>query len=298
MAYLTPLRYPGGKGKFAPYLKQLIAHNKLHDAHYVEPFCGGAGLAIDLLSAMVVDTIHLNDFDRAVAAFWKSAVYRSEEFCERILTTPVTADTWHAQREIHRAKATAEELDLGFATFFLNRTNRSGILEGGMIGGKDQSGEWKLDARYTKDALVKRVMDLGRARSRIFVHNLDAVDFLRQVVPTLPRRKLTYLDPPYVEKGPRLYMNHFQEADHTRLAQVVIEELQGPWLVSYDEHPLIRRLYADFEQRTMDLHYSAKRERSQGKEVMVFSNHLQPPDMAAVRSRHHQPWATAETEAT
>jgi DNA adenine methylase len=135
------------------------------------------------------------------------------------------------------SRDSADLLNLGFATFFLNRTNRSGILEAGVIGGKMQTGKWKIDARYNRAELISRIKAIGEFRSRIFVSNQEAQIFLETVTPTLPEKSLVYLDPPYVEKGPGLYLNSYEENDHRRLAGWVRENLDRPWMVSYDDHP-------------------------------------------------------------
>lgn len=292
MPYSTPLRYPGGKARLRPYIERLIRQNGLYDAHYVEPFCGGAGVAIELLLSYVVSTIHLNDFDRAVYGFWHSAVYRTDELCDRIERMPCTMETWNKQRLIYKSRDTADLLDLGFATFFLNRTNRSGILEAGVIGGKNQDGKWKLNARYNRSDLIDRIRAIGALRSRIQLYNLEAKDFLGIVQPKLPRKSLVYLDPPYVEKGPGLYLNHYTEADHRALASWVRERLTVPWMVSYDDHPLIRECYGERTEAEMNFPYSAYGNARRGTELIYFSDGLLPPDMSGRTSRYHQPWLT------
>lgn len=290
MANATPLRYPGGKSRLRPYLEQLICQNRLYDAHYVEPFCGGAAVAIELLLSYVVSTIHINDLDRAVYAFWHQAVNHHDQLCARIEENPCTMDTWYKQKDIYRNKASASLEDLGFATFFLNRTNRSGILEAGVIGGKEQAGIWKMNARYNVADLVKRIKAIAAHKSRIHIYNQDAREFLERVQPKLPQRSLVYLDPPYVEKGPGLYLNHFNEKDHRELAVWVRNNLNRPWLVSYDDHPLIRECYGGSDEFEMNLPYSAYGNARRGTELVYFSSDIVPPDMKKHKARTLQPW--------
>ena len=286
----TPLRYPGGKARLRPYLEKLISQNRLYDAHYVEPFCGGAGLALQLLMDYVVSAIHINDLDPAVYAFWSSAVDETDALCTLISETPCTMDTWHIQKEVWKRSNHSSKLQLAFATFFLNRTNRSGILEAGVIGGKNQTGQWKMDARYNKDELIARIEEIGKFRSRIRVSNKEALSFLDELAPQLPERSLVYLDPPYVEKGPGLYLNHYDDLDHRRLAEWVRNNLELPWMVSYDDHALIRECYAGCQEASMNLPYSAFGNSRRGTELIYFSEGLEIPDMSARKSRYHQPW--------
>jgi len=286
----TPLRYPGGKARLRPYVEALISQNKLCDVHYVEPFCGGAGLALDLLLSSIVRVIHLNDLDRAVFAFWYSVLNDTDNFCKKIFDTRCDIDTWHIQRAIWQKRDNADLFDLGFATFFLNRTNRSGILDAGVIGGKHQTGKWKIDARYNKKDLIERVCRIGEFKSKIFIYNLEARQFLVELSPTLPSGALIYLDPPYVEKGPGLYLNHYQESDHRQLASWVTTQLQRPWMVSYDDHPLIRECYGERAEVKMSLPYSAHGNARRGNELFFFSQNLEPPDMPEKNYRYRKPW--------
>ncbi|MCF3501864.1 DNA adenine methylase [Stenotrophomonas maltophilia] len=293
MPNVTPLRYPGGKSKLYKYFQRLIAQNNLYDCTYVEPFCGGAGLAIELLRAGVVSAIHLNDLDRAVFAFWREAVEHTDRLCGRIEETPCTMETWHDCKEIYRSSDVSSLEDLGFATFFLNRTNRSGILKGGVIGGKAQTGKWLLDARMNKNDLIDRIERIGRLRSRIAVTNLDACDLVSSYRDCMSDNTLMYLDPPYVEKGPGLYLNAYDERDHRKLASLVAG-LSCHWVVSYDCQDIIREIYSPFRWSNLALHYSAQEHSRIGNELVFFSNGLTPPDMEGVTSRYRRPWATDE----
>ncbi len=290
MANSTPLRYPGGKARLRPYVEQLLLSNDLANAHYVEPFCGGAGLALELLFRSTVSTIHLNDFDRAVYAFWRTAVDDTDNLCKLISNTVCNMDTWYAMREVWLNRDNANILDLGFATFFLNRTNRSGILAAGVIGGKQQDGKWKIDARYNRDDLIKRIELLGNNREKIKIYNFDAQDFLFYIQPKLPKKSLIYLDPPYVEKGPGLYLNHYSENDHRKLANWVKNNLNLPWMVSYDDHPLIRECYGSNAEVEMNLPYSAYGNARRGNELVYFSKKITPPEMLQKNNRYQKPW--------
>lgn len=297
MPNVTPLRYPGGKARLFKYFHRLITQNSLYDYTYVEPFCGGAGVAIELLRASLVDGIHLNDFDRAVYAFWHQAIYNTDELCKRIEQTPVNMESWQEAKAVYGSSDVYPLADLGFATFFLNRTNRSGILKAGAIGGKRQEGQWKLDARYNKADLINRIERIGRLRSRISVTNLDACDLVSGLSRSDSSRLFIYLDPPYVQKGPGLYLNAYEEADHRRLSKLV-KALPCKWVVSYDDDPLVRELYDDCVGQDLSLHYSAQANSRIGRERIYFSDGLLPPCMEGVSSRYRMPWIAEQVCAT
>lgn len=293
MANMTPLRYPGGKARLFKYFHRLIQQNDLYDCHYVEPFCGGAALAIELLRSQIVGSVHLNDLDRALYAFWHVAAFDTDRLCARISDTPISMDTWYASRDVYRQRNEADLFELAFATFFLNRTNRSGILSAGVIGGLKQEGDWKIDARFNRDDLIERLNYIGRYRHRITVTQLDTRALLQKCAPGFGSNTLIYMDPPYVDKGPRLYLNAYNETDHRELAQEVAE-LTGNWVVSYDDHPLVRELYDGFQEADMRLHYSAREHTRIGREKVYFSPTLTPPDMEGVKSRSRIPWSDEE----
>jgi len=279
MQFNTPLRYPGGKAKLTNFIKLVFEENDLLDGHYVEPYAGGAGIALALLYQSYVNTIHLNDLNPAVYAFWHSVLSNNEALCRLIHDTPVTMDEWVKQRNVMLNPKRHDKLALGFATFFLNRTNRSGILMGGVIGGKGQGGEWKLDVRFNKPDLINRVEKLALYSSRIKLYNLDAANLILTVLPNLPTKTLVYLDPPYYVKGKGLYQNHYTHEDHKAIAKQVQKEIKLPWIVSYDYAPEILEMYTKSRSIVYGLNYSAQ-DKYEGMEAMFFSKKLVIPDVA------------------
>lgn len=273
--YASPLRYPGGKGKVAPFVKALMLDNGFVGREYVEPYAGGASVALSLLFEEYVSAIHINDLNPGVHAFWKAVLTDGDAFCARIESTPITMREWHRQREI-AASSSASALERGFATFFLNRTNRSGVIKGGVIGGKGQGGDWKLDARFSRNDLIERVQKIGRYRSRIRLSNLDAVEFLKPWMnDSTTSNAFIYLDPPYYLKGRGLYDNFYEEKDHQQVADAV-GNLAHPWIVSYDDAPEIAAIYAQWNSIEYSLNYSMG-VRGKGSEVMFFSPDISVP---------------------
>jgi DNA adenine methylase len=273
--YKTPLRYPGGKQRFAPFISELLHANDLVGGHYAEPYAGGAGVAIHLLLAGDVQRVYLNDSSPAVYAFWRSIQRDPDDFCRRIAGASLTVKEWRRQREVLRHPRQASQLDLGFSLFFLNRCNRSGIPNGGVIGGLNQQGRWKMDARFPRNELIRRVETIAARSSRIFVTNDDAEVFIRRRIPKLPRKTFVYCDPPYYNAD-RLYLNHYRPEDHSRLAATIQKHLKRPWLVSYDNVPDIRTYYRQRRCFFHKVHYNAARVYD-GTEVFFASDGLVLP---------------------
>ncbi len=187
LLHFTPLRYPGGKAKLADYVKALMKENRLLDGEYVEPYAGGAAIALELLFHEYVSCSHINDVRVPVHSFWKSVLEYTDDFCKMVMKTPLTVKAWDKQKRILSHLDEHDELEIGFATFFLNRTNRSGILNGGIIGGRDQTGPWKIDARYNADELVFRIESIAKMRSKIKLTQSDALALLRHGLPKWPK---------------------------------------------------------------------------------------------------------------
>lgn len=273
----TPLRYPGGKARFAPVLADVITLNDLSGGHYLEPYAGGAGVALALLMDGLVEHIHINDADAAVAVFWRVATQHSEALSTMVANEAVTMEAWHHWRSVMLGQVQSTELERGFATLFMNRTNRSGILKGGVIGGKEQGGTYKLDARFMRHELCKRLERIGRHANAITVYEEDAHALLQRSQQFLPQKSLVYLDPPYYVKGAGLYRNFYKHEDHEKIARLLAsDQFQRPWVVSYDNAEEICSMYHYARWFTYGLHYTAQR-RYTGSEVMFFSESLNLP---------------------
>lgn len=277
---LSPLRYPGGKRKIANFVKLIFKENHLMDAQYAEPYAGGASVALSLLFSEYASAIHINDKSRSIYAFWHSVLNRTEDLIDRIQSTDVTIDEWERQRAIQVSKESADLLDLGFSTFYLNRTNRSGIISAGVIGGRSQTSKWKLDVRFIKSSLVDRIRRIGRYRRRISIYNADATDFVKFAFLPIKEPKFLNLDPPYYEKGQCLYDNFYEHGDHVQIARLV-KSLKCKWMVTYDNVPSITDLYGSFRQKTYGLSYTAG-PKHRGTEIMIFSKGLLIPETSTI----------------
>lgn len=270
-SFVTPLRYPGGKGRLGAWLAELLTHNDLDGGLYVEPYAGGAGAAMYLLTNDFVERIVINDLDPVIYAFWWAVLNDSERFIEMIRETPITMDTWYAQQAVIDNIDIVDRTALGFATFFLNRTNRSGMIKGGVIGGVQQKGNYLIDARFNKEKLIERIVKIARLRDRIQLFNVDAMELLGLPAIDINRKSLIYLDPPYYVKGSQLYRNHYQPNDHQQIANTVVD-LNTPWLVTYDNCSEIKDLYRQAHGVEFSLHYSTHMLRPKATEAMYYGN--------------------------
>ena len=279
----SPLRYPGGKFKISKLIELLVRKSNAPCECYIEPFAGGAGVALQLLLDCVVRRIVINDSDRAISSIWKAATQETDVFVERINQVELSLSEWNRQREVF-FRSTRYSFDYGFAAFYLNRTNHSGILSAGPIGGRAQR-ELTLEARFNRAGLADRIRTIGEHRDCIKVYNRDVFSFIRNQLPRQGRNSFVYFDPPYYRRGKVLYQNYFTRARHEALRTAILEIVQCPWIVTYDDVPEIRNIYRDVPCRTFNLNYSLANNGT-GREVMFFSAVRQIPteeDLASVR---------------
>jgi DNA adenine methylase len=278
----TPLRYPGGKTQLTPFVTELLRTNDLLQSVYCEPFAGGAGIACRLLLNGTVSEVWINDIDPAIYAFWYSVLHTTDELCERIERVSINMTEWHRQRRV-QTDGRASVLSLGFSTFFLNRTNRSGILRGGVIGGKDQKGNYPLDCRFDRDDLVRKIRRIALYREQIHLSCLDARLYIGSALKKLPSHALVNVDPPYYRAGPDLYTNSYQHKDHAALARAV-RSMPHRWMLTYDDADEIRAMYLGLRQFRKTLTYYAQVKRA-AAELLVLSDSLGAPDSLLAHER-------------
>lgn len=270
----TPIRYPGGKTKLYPEIRAILEMNDLLGHPYAELFAGGAGLAIKLLLKGDVSSIVINDYDRAVYCMWDAIVNHAEEMCEFIDSAVLDIETWKKVRDMYQNHDGVGDFELGKAAFYLNRTNVSGILSGGVIGGLDQTGNYKMDVRFNRKTLKKKIMDIAARRDDIEVTRLDAEDFIDDRMGD--SELFAYLDPPYVQKGPGLYRSAFDEAKHRSLARKV-GDARSKWVVTYDADKLIDDIYGDYKRGDLEISYTAN-VKTIGREEIILGPGLVWPE--------------------
>ncbi|HGO8537547.1 DNA adenine methylase [Streptococcus suis] len=268
----SPLRYPGGKSKLYEYVRELIRLNNC--TTYIEPYAGGAGVALKLLLNNDVNQIMINDYDKAIYALWYSILNYTEELIQLIEETPISIDEWYIQKSIQENKEQTENLlKLGFSTLFLNRVNRSGIIKGGVIGGKHQSGLYKMDCRFNKSNIIDRIKLIASVRNKIKLYNLDAEVFIKKSI-SRTKNSLTFFDPPYYEKGPGLYTNFYTYEDHKQLSETIKKYMYNKkWIMTYDVHDAIKVMYDGYDNKIYYLNYSVTNP-SKGREYIFYSKNL------------------------
>lgn len=261
----SPLRYPGGKARIAPLVHKIISGYSPSINTYYEPFCGGAGVALYLLMNNIVDSISINDYDRAIYSFWRAVLFDTDRLIAKIEKTPISIEEWGRQKYTY-LNSTRYSVDYAFATLFLNRTNRSGIISAGPIGGYRQESIWKIDARYNKNTIIKRIIAISEYKKCININNMDIRRYIR--TRRFDRRSFIFFDPPYVNNSKRLYKNALSLKDHSEIAEVIKGVCDAKWIVTYDDTELIRDLYSDCALSNLTIQYSVANKRKEN-ELMI-----------------------------
>lgn len=271
---VSPFRYPGGKGKLSKFIALFLAANNLQGCTLIEPFCGGAGGTLPLLLSGMIDKLILNDLNPGISGFWKSLKNKPDQLIGMIENEPVNIYAWEHWRKIYFSTEKYSDLEKGFAAFFLNRTNRSGILHAGPIGGREQTGDYLIDCRFTRNTLVKRIEKIVELSKRIVVTKSDACKAIHNV----SSECFIYADPPYVKEGKNIY-NEFCFSDKKHLAfSKKIKRSEAHWLLSYDDHPLIHQLYSNSGINIVELSYAINKARV-GKELLIASSNSRQPNI-------------------
>ncbi|RPI18652.1 MAG: DNA adenine methylase [Ignavibacteriae bacterium] len=254
-------------------------NNDIKGGKYYEPYAGGAGAALALLSLNIASHILLNDVDYHIYCFWKSVLNNNERFIEQIYKIPIKIDEWNKQKIIYKKPSKHSVFEVGFSTFYLNRCNHSGILEAGPIGGYKQNGKWLIDERFNKDSLIERISEIGKHRNRIEMKNMDAIQFMKKYLPKGNERRFSfvYIDPPYIKAGEKLYLNYYTKSDHKKLAGYLLKQKELKWLVTYDDDIFIRYLYTSCQKWLYYLGYTLQTKRK-GKELIIAPDWLILPD--------------------
>lgn len=275
----SPLRYPGGKNKLSPFIAKICVDNNIN-GHYVEPYSGGAAVALFLLLEGFVERITINDRDRSIYAFWYCVLNKTNELCDMIEKAELTIPEWKKQREIQVNKKTTDLLTLGFSTFYLNRTNRSGIINAGVMGGIEQNGNYLMDCRFNKSELIERIRKIAQRKKQIRIYNKDAIKLIDKIQQEAENENVVfYFDPPYYLKASTLYMNHYEDKNHKKVSEKIKAINNIKWIVSYDNVPEIKELYSNCRKKEFSFKHTAYEIR-EGMEVMFFSENIEQPKIA------------------
>jgi DNA adenine methylase len=283
--YISPLRYPGGKSKVSSFIEDMLLLNNLEGCNLYELYAGGAGASLNILFSGLCNKLILNDLDYHIYAFWQSILNHTEDFIRLIRDTDVNIENWDLQKDIYEKYYNHEILEVGFSTFFLNRCNRSGILyKAGPIGGRSQTGNYKIDVRFNKNDLINRVEQIANFNDKIEICNLESLEMIDSIFKNEKEKTFLFLDPPYYIQGEHLYLSCYDDNDHEALSKKLLFNSKKNWFLTYDNCDRINELYSDLRRSELSMSYTLQNKRK-AKEVMVFSDSLYLPKQVRIGSK-------------
>lgn len=277
---VSPLRYPGGKALLAGYISDILEAHLLVGCTFYEPYLGGASVSLELLGKGCISSAVWVERDPLVYAFWHSALSDPDGLCAAIDDLDISIEIWqefqHYRDVLNPKSKKFTLLELGIAGLFFNRTNFSGILGAGPIGGRNQSSKYGIDCRFNKTRIMEQIQSVSAYSDLIDLHYGDAVKFMRENSQAISTGfNFVYIDPPYYSQGKKLYRYFYEDQHHVELANFIGQ--QGyPWLVSYDDHPRIKELYAQNKIQPIYLDYNVKASR-RATELLISNIEIPPP---------------------
>lgn len=244
------LRYPGGKGKLLgriiPHLQRMAAELG-PDAEYREPFFGGGAVGLGFLAATpAVRRAWINDRDPAMSSLWDIVLHDPQGLSQLVEMFPEAVrlegdgyfEFYKTQLAVIGCQTDLHEYApgmVGLMKLAVHQISYSGL--GTRAGGAMT----KSLCRYNIERLRNRIWECHEVLSGVLIREgiCTSLDFARLFE---PGEALIYLDPPYYQAGPSLYQFAFDHWHHERLAELLRAESR-PWLLSYDDHPVIVDLY-------------------------------------------------------
>ena len=268
----SPLRYPGGKSRA---LKQILPHVPLNISEFREPFVGGGSVffAIRSLFQDRIKSYWINDLNYDLYCFWKEVRDNTPDLVATLRKTHTTTTDGRAlfeeltlaKDQLNQHRNALCEFQRAVRFFVLNRITFSGIVDSG---GYSQSA---YEKRFT-DSSIERVKNISPYLSGTKITNDDYAEALFQDGDNV----FIFLDPPYWKATEsKLYgvrgtlhttFDHAQFAENMR-------KCQHKWLITYDDSPVIRDLFAFAEIQEWTLQYGMNNYRktsaAKGDELFI-----------------------------
>lgn len=284
--YLSPLRYPGGKGRMGPYLADLMAsqYGLLEVEIWAEPFAGGLGAGLHVLAADVAEEVWFCETNPALAALWRMIRTDLDDLARRIELTNPTIDLFYASREMVKNAATTgghDDQELAVAALILNRCSRSGIVAPnvGPIGGKDQAGKYTVKSRFDPAKVAARLRALSPYTQRLRQYDCSGIEFLRGLDGGvgIEEEMLAFVDPPYTDVGNDLYGRGMSVAEHRELAWI-LNTSPMRWALTYDATPHIwTDWYPNRAVMEYGISHSAHKQHADTEYLIVSDNLILDP---------------------
>jgi DNA adenine methylase len=255
-----PAAYVGGKRNLARRIVPLIEATA-HDT-YAEPFVGMAG--VFLRRSRIPKAEVINDASRDVATFFRILQRHYPQFMD-MLRFQVTSRARFEQL-VKTDPETLTDLERSARFLYLQR-----LSFGGKVRGRTFGVDVGRSARFNLNTLGPQLEELHERLAGVIIECLDFEAFLdRYDRPAT----LFYLDPPYWGSEDYYGWELFSRADFERLA-AALRRLKGRFILSINDRPEVRDLFAGFEQRQVETTYTvAGRGRTKAVPELIITGGL------------------------
>ena len=237
----TPAPYIGGKRNLAKRITALIEQTP--HTTYAEVFVGMGGIFLKRRSAPAAEVI--NDFSGDVANLFRILQRHYPQFLDTMRFQ------LSGRREFDRLRASdpATLTDLERAGRFLYMQR---LAFGGKVSGQTFGIDPGRSSRFNINKLAPMLEDIHERLAGVTIENLRWQSFIERY--DRPGT-LFYLDPPYYGSETDYGRDMFGRDEFAEMA-CVLRSLIGRFILSINDRPEIRELFADFELVPVELTYT------------------------------------------
>lgn len=228
MKFISPLTWPGGKGKFGvPILINYLPSETINV--YVEPFMGGASFGLRLLAEKkILQQAIFNDINHDLINFWNDV--KNNEIVKNYPNIE--------ELQLEEAKKLYNQIiqngfNQGWEFLFVNRLSWCGIIRSGFN-----------IVRWNKNyhSCLSRVSTCTNLLNSIntTILNLEYQEVIKKYD---SEETFFYLDPPYYDVAKKIYTHeiiNFQELAN------ILKTIKGKFILSLNDKPLIHELFKEF----------------------------------------------------
>lgn len=245
----SPLAYLGGKSRLTGTLVPII--QKVPHTCYCEPFCGACWVLFAKPEACSACEV-INDLDGELIRFWR-CVQRHYIPLLDLFRHAIVSREMFDWLKIERPE-TLTDMQRAARYYYLQR-----IAFGGKVTGRTFGCSATDRPRLDVEGMADDLLAVHRRLARVTVEHLDGLDCIRRY--DRPAT-LFFIDPPYIETTG--YAVPFPSARYAELASTLLA-LKGKFILTLNDHPEARRIFARFNLAETSTLYSVGGGRKQKK---------------------------------
>jgi len=245
----------GGKRALSKRLVEMIG--KVPHGLYAEPFVGMGGVFLRRNLRPRAEVI--NDISADVTTLFRILQRHYQPFLDTLKWQLASRAEW--DRLMRTDPATLTDLERAARFLYLQRMAFGGKVEGRNFG------VTYGPSRFDLSKLVPMLEDVHERLAGVNIERLPYGEFIKRY--DRPET-LFFIDPPYWGNERDYGDGLFSRADFEALRQL-LEGLQGRFVMTINDRPEIREMYAQFEQLPVDLWYGVSGGSIPARELIIVS---------------------------